>query len=460
MLIVLAALTLGTATSDHPQGVRWNGGFNPFLPLHEYIPDAEPRVFGDRLYVYGSHDRAGSKSFCDTILRVWSAPLNDLTKWRDHGISFSTKAVNGRRDDVPWTDNDLYAPDVVENNGRYYLFAYIVGAPMAVAVSDKPSGPFKLVSQIKAPPGSPNDFGGWGQYIDPGVLVDKDGKVHLYWGYLRSHYAQLDPKTMTDIVPGTYQADIIPKAAPFNFFEACSPRRIGNRYYMVYADGGILVYATADRPQGPFRYGGRILTNGVDYPGGNIHGGLVNLHGEWFVTYHRMTNGTIFSRRTCVERIRILPDGTIPEVKMTSMGFSRGLDPFQNTPADVACILTGGNLVTEFDPRTRAVIGNRAGSVMGYRTFEFKSSLPTQLEVEFRPRGTAGTLEVWQDEVGGKGQQIGSLAIPEGANDAWQTNAIDVRPTGGRHDLFFRFTSREANAKGEIAHIRSFQFRR
>ena len=28
--------------------------FNPFLPLNEYIPDGEPHVFGDRVYLYGS----------------------------------------------------------------------------------------------------------------------------------------------------------------------------------------------------------------------------------------------------------------------------------------------------------------------------------------------------------------------------------------------------------------------
>ena len=31
--------------------------FNPYLPSYEYIPDGEPHVFGDRVYVYGSHDR-------------------------------------------------------------------------------------------------------------------------------------------------------------------------------------------------------------------------------------------------------------------------------------------------------------------------------------------------------------------------------------------------------------------
>ena len=38
--------------------------FNPYLPLNEYIPDGEPHVFGDRVYVYGSHDKEGGDDFC------------------------------------------------------------------------------------------------------------------------------------------------------------------------------------------------------------------------------------------------------------------------------------------------------------------------------------------------------------------------------------------------------------
>jgi hypothetical protein len=56
---------------------------NPFLPSYEYIPDGEPRVFGDRVYLYGSHDKAGSRRFCDYILKVWSAPLTNLNVWTD-----------------------------------------------------------------------------------------------------------------------------------------------------------------------------------------------------------------------------------------------------------------------------------------------------------------------------------------------------------------------------------------
>ena len=63
---------------------------NPYLPLWEYIPDGEPRVFGDRVYIYGSHDRAGSDEFCDYVLKCWSAPVSDLNNWVCHGDIFHT----------------------------------------------------------------------------------------------------------------------------------------------------------------------------------------------------------------------------------------------------------------------------------------------------------------------------------------------------------------------------------
>lgn len=38
--------------------MKWQA-VNPFLPSWECIPDGEPRRFGDRVYLYGSHDRFG-----------------------------------------------------------------------------------------------------------------------------------------------------------------------------------------------------------------------------------------------------------------------------------------------------------------------------------------------------------------------------------------------------------------
>ena len=133
---------------------------NPFLPLWEYIPDGEPRVFGGRVYLYGSHDSASQDSFCDKKLKVWSAPLDNLNSWVCHGDCFHTKDDFDHKSDTPWTENDLYAPDVVERGGKYYLYAFIAGAKGCVAVSDTPTGPFKLLSTYKynIPEGKSDDF--------------------------------------------------------------------------------------------------------------------------------------------------------------------------------------------------------------------------------------------------------------------------------------------------------------
>ncbi len=74
---------------------------NPYLPLWEHLPDGEPRVFEDpdnpgkyRLYVIGSHD-VRFKSYCGPDIRAWSAPVEDLSDWRDEGPIF-TYPVDGQ----------------------------------------------------------------------------------------------------------------------------------------------------------------------------------------------------------------------------------------------------------------------------------------------------------------------------------------------------------------------------
>ena len=38
--------------------------YNPYLPSWEYTPDGEPHVFGNRVYVYGSHDQFRGPVYC------------------------------------------------------------------------------------------------------------------------------------------------------------------------------------------------------------------------------------------------------------------------------------------------------------------------------------------------------------------------------------------------------------
>ncbi|MBQ9699899.1 MAG: family 43 glycosylhydrolase, partial [Lachnospiraceae bacterium] len=284
---------------------------NPYLPSWEYVPDGEPRVFGDRVYVYGSHDKVGTETFCDYKLKVWSASIDNLNEWVCHGDAFHSRPDRDHPSDTDWTDKFLYAPDVVEKEGKYYLYAYIVDDKGCVAVSDRPEGPFKLISTYKY--NMPENICDNGAFIDPGVLVDDDGRVYIYCGFTRSYMAEINPDNMYEIIDGTEIEHIIP--ADLNdrdkgFFEACSPRKIGDTYYLIYSpnEGNRLAYSTSDKPTGPFAYRGYLVSNGVDYPGGNDHGSVCKIKDQWYIFYHRMTNNSIMSRRGCVEKIELLPD--------------------------------------------------------------------------------------------------------------------------------------------------------
>lgn len=408
---------------------------NPFLPLWEYIPDGEPRVFGDRVYIYGSHDRVGDERFCDYKLKVWSASVDNLNEWQCHGDSFHTRADADHPSDTPWSDNKLFAPDVVEKDGKYYLYAYIVGAKGCVAISDDPEGPFRLLSQYKYPMSDELEGFDQGIFIDPGVLVDDDGKVYIYCGYLRSYMAEINSDNMYEILEGSFQKDIIPVDEPFSYFEACSMRKVGDTYYLIYSPkrGSCLAYATSKSPKGPFAYRGIIVDNGEDYPGGNDHGSICCIKGQWYIFYHRMTNETVTSRRACVERIEILPDGSIPQVQMTSLGFEEALNPYKPIPADIACVLKGGAFITEYHPLQRVVTHIKDGCVIGYRYFDFGedySSKSMQFMARIRGCGCKGRLKIKLD--GEDGVEIGKCEIGLDAKTCQTT----VQNVIGKHAIF------------------------
>ena len=80
--------------SNQTQKFVHKGAGNPYLPLWEHLPDGEPRVFEDpdhpgkyRAYIIGSHDLRFD-SYCEPDIRMWSAPVDDLSSWRDDGTYF------------------------------------------------------------------------------------------------------------------------------------------------------------------------------------------------------------------------------------------------------------------------------------------------------------------------------------------------------------------------------------
>ena len=132
---------------------------NPLLPLDKCLADPEVHVFGDRVYIFGSHDKVGGESFCLLDYEFFSSPINGDMKFTSRGINYSAKDDPGYGEDARY----LYAPDVVRgNDGRYYLYYSLSGwkgkggysHPISVAVSDEPDGKYKFLGYVRNKDGS------------------------------------------------------------------------------------------------------------------------------------------------------------------------------------------------------------------------------------------------------------------------------------------------------------------
>lgn len=440
---------------------------NPYLPLWEHVPDGEPRVFEDpdnpgkfRAYIIGSHD-VNYSAYCGPDIRMWSAPAEDLSQWRDEGPIF-THFVDGQWD-------TMYAPDLVEVKDRetgkktYYLYPHSRGWRRIgmVCKSDRPDGPFTPINLTpdgrQCLPGSLIDF-------DPSVYIeyvtdkkdpdyDKGFRAYVFYGFQHSTACELDQNTMYSMRPGTELRDyFIPASSrygevrdpegteypalykgqnpgEFNFFEASSIRKVGNKYVMVFSgysgpDYGLgstnsaLRYAFGDSPLGPWRSGGVLVdSRGVVLNedgshltttnfGHNTHGSIEEINGQWYVFYHRPPRGFGNARQAMVAPVKItwdkkkVADGGVvtitgydPYVKgnewtakatdgteytgaeVTSEGFQIfGLPPYAYYSAGYACHVTGNNWMQDNhdvwdNNQDLAGITNRG--VVGFKYFGF-----------------------------------------------------------------------------------------
>ena len=460
--------------------------FNPFLPSYEYVPDGEPHVFGDRVYLYGSHDRFNGRFFCMNDYVCWSAPVNDLSDWRYEGVIWK------KTDDPtkpPFFLKQMYAPDVTKgNDGRYYLYYFKGNSGMiGVAVCDTPAGRYKYHGHVRYPDGTllgkkkEPDLA----QFDPGVFRDDDGKVYLYTGFgekgpniftnfrpvnyngamgveLESDMLTIKPETMVRIAK-TQHCSKGTGYEGHEFFEASSMRKFNGKYYFIYSSvkGHELCYATGDSPLGEFTYGGTLVSIGdvglsekpLNYLG-NTHGSVEKINGEYYVFYHRQTNRHCHSRQACAEKIVMNEDGSFRQAEITSCGLNGGpLACKGEYEARIACNLFGRYGVKFYTVKTpegsypyftqsgkdrendpdQHVANFCNGATAGFKYFDFDG---TNAEVCVTVSGRAkGGIFVRTDL---KSQPITSLTVDLSGRERQKVTA-DIKIEKGIRPLYFTF---------------------
>jgi hypothetical protein len=400
---------------------------------------------------------------------------------------------------------------VTDANGKktYYLFpndqtGFRNGL---IAKSDRPDGPFEVCNWNAE---NPNQVDGVLQF-DPAVFVDDDGRVYGYWGFERSYAAEFDPATMATVKPGTKVVEDMVSGrnqeGVFSFFEASSIRKIKDKYVFIYSrftkDGEFgmptsnytLAYAYSDNPLGPWTYGGTIIDgrarekdeqgNAIASatPDGNTHGSICEINGQWYVFYHRQTGTNEYARQAMVAPIDVkVEEGkggkvVISEGEYTSEGFAlNGLNPLERHSAGIACWYTGPKPATHEWPNntfygsyveagygtdsnfaepyalknnTNRVVNNTAGSIVGYKYFNFnETNGKEQLQLALRliPEGIDGTIQVMADRpwTSQGGKLVGTIALkadmPKSSTEL-TVSVPEIAKLTGKHAIFFVFQS-------------------
>lgn len=414
---------------------------NPILPVDIHIPDGEPHMMPDgKLYIYGSYDD-GEHEYCSSEYYVVSTP--DLRSWTVHDCAFRGKDASWIRDpNAPaypgpdWTNPTpfmkkvikdsmkgmslkelmkmakrerdqkkgkrdqeaaeplLYAPDCLYKDGKYYLYFCLADGGEGVAVSDAPWGPFKDAKQLPC--------GG----IDPAVFADDDGQVYYYWSQFFGKGVRLN-EDLVSFSPENTVENLVTEQEHF-FHEGSSMRKIGDTYYYIYADmergrPTALGYATSKDPLGPFTYRGIIIDNAAcDPQSWNNHGSIECVNGQWYVCYHRSSRNSRRFRHLCMEKIEVLPDGTIPEVKMTSQGVGEPFAPGEKILGYQVCGLSGSAYIDADEMAGEKVTNICPGDEL---VFRYLKVLPDYTGITLETRGS-GTLSVWLND-----RRVGKVSV-------------------------------------------------
>jgi hypothetical protein len=303
------------------------------------MADPSGHVFGDRLFIYPSHDRESGIPENDN---------GDHFDMKDYHVLVlddpeQLEALDLGKildvEDIPWAGRQLWDSDVVEKDGRYYLIYSLKDKNdtfhLGVAIAEKPEGPFiPLPDPIR------------GSYsIDPCAFKDDDGEIYVYFGGLWGGQLQryrdnkaLESAILPEGAEPALPARVVRMAAdvtqfaeepkpvvivddngqplraddPHRFFEASWMHKRGGLYYFSYSTGDshLLCYATSTSPYGPFRFRGELLQPVV---GWTTHHSIVEWRGRWFLLHHDSvpSGGRTWLRSVKIAELEYDEDGAL-----------------------------------------------------------------------------------------------------------------------------------------------------
>ncbi|WP_426338199.1 family 43 glycosylhydrolase [Pseudoduganella sp. S-14] len=429
--------------------------------------DPAPMVHKGTLYLFSSHDEdAGEKN--NFNMKNWVlATTTDMVNWTQYGVVASLR-------DFPWAakeksgwdgfDNGAWAPQVIERDGKWYLYGPVQGRGIGVLVANNPLGPY--TDPLKKPLIA-GHAGGLYDSIDPTLYIDDQGQAYLAWGNPNLWSVKLNKdmisydtsvgdkgiirhpmtvKALAERNPPDKEGTTLPKSAlrGTSYEEGPWLYKRKNLNYLFFAGGPIpehLAYSTGPTPEGPWTYGGVVMPPQSAFTN---HPGVVDYKGKTYLFYHNgaLPGGDGFKRSVAVDELKFKPDGSVQMVQPTKEGPAplATLDPYKRVEAETIAWSSGvkiepssagGQNVRDIHDGDHIQVRNVDFGAAGARAF--KASLSSTAKAK---QATGAKIEIRLDKL--DGQLIGTLPIA-GTGGEWQLQSTRISAAAGVHDLFFMF---------------------
>lgn len=395
----------------------------------KYTADPAPMVYNDTVFLYTTHDEDDAEGFKMQDWLLYTS--TDMVNWTDHGVVASLKSFD-------WVkrDNGAWAEQVVERNGKFYMYCPIHGNGIGVLVSNSPYGPFK------DPLGKPLVWQKehWDD-IDPTVFIDEDGQAYMYWGNPNCYYVKLNEDMIS------YSGDIVKlKETPEHYQEGPWFYKRNGHYYLAFASTCCpegIGYAMSDSPTGPWKTKGYIMRP-TERTRGN-HPGIMDYKGKSYVfglNYDllKLETNTHYERRSVsVAEMHYNEDGTIQEVpywadtKLEQIGT---FNPFRKVEAETMAWGYGLKTAPNAD-KSLSVVDVNNGEYICVRGVNFGKNKALRFEVSALPL-EGGNLKIRLDAPDGK--IVGNVNIPQGNETSkYELYSCEVNAVSGIHDLYLSF---------------------
>lgn len=395
----------------------------------KYTADPAPMVYNDTVFLYTTHDEDDAEGFKMQDWLLYTS--TDMVNWTDHGAVASLKSFD-------WVkrDNGAWAEQVIERNGKFYMYCPIHGNGIGVLVSDSPYGPFK------DPLGKPLVWQKEHWYdIDPTVFIDEDGQAYMYWGNPHCYYVKLNEDMIS------YSGDIVKlKETLEHYQEGPWFYKRNGRYYLAFASTCCpegIGYAMSNSPTGPWETKGYIMRP-TERSRGN-HPGIMDYKGKSYVfglNYDllKLETNTHYERRSVsVAEMHYNEDGTIQEVPFwadTKLEQIGTFNPFRKVEAETMAWGYGLKTVPN-SKNSLSVVDVNNGEYICVRGVDFGKNKARRFEISSLPL-EGGNLKIRLDAPDGK--IVGNVNIPQGNGiSKYELYSCEINVVSGVHDLYLSF---------------------